>query len=68
MKMFCVALVLKLQVFRSLFFQALTGALQDGVSQEQRFFKKMYQVLFSNATHQAKAIVIGTSTARPPSW
>ena len=36
-----------------------------GVSREQSSFKKMYQVLFFNATHQVKAIAIEVSEANP---
>jgi hypothetical protein len=40
------SLVLKLKVFRLLYFQVFIGALQDSVWQEQLSFLKMYQELF----------------------
>ena len=58
------SLVLKLKVFRSLYFQVLTGALHTVYHESSALFKKIYQVLF-NATHQVKAIAIGVVESNP---
>jgi hypothetical protein len=46
-------------------FQVLTGALHTVYHESSALFKKIYQVLFFNARHQVKAVVIGVSEANP---